>query len=142
MSDTLTRVLYVDDEPHIRTLAQLSLERVGGLVTCICDSGRSAVAAAPAFAPDLILLDVMMPDMDGPQTLTALRKVPSLVSTPVIFVTAKVQPQEMQRYSALGAVATISKPFAPLELPKRLQEIWSRLPSRGVVETAQLLAAS
>ena len=127
MPAELKRVLYVDDEPHIRTLAQLSLERVGGFETCICGSGAAAIEAAPGFAPDIILLDVMMPEMDGPQTLEALRTLPGLVDTPVVFVTAKVQPSEMLRYSALGALDTISKPFAPLELPKRLREIWSRV---------------
>jgi DNA-binding response OmpR family regulator len=123
---SLTRVIYVDDEPHIRALVQISLEKVGKFETLICESGDDAVALVPEFRPDLILLDVMMPGMDGPGTLAALRELPSLDRVPVVFLTAKANPAERQRLVELGAVDVITKPFPPLELPDRIRAIWSR----------------
>ncbi|MDH4230123.1 MAG: response regulator [Nitrospirota bacterium] len=120
----LQRVLYVEDEADIRTIARLSLEAVGGMTVCLCASGAEAVEAAVSFRPELILLDVMMPGMDGPTTLRALRAVPELASVPVAFMTAKVQPAELDNYRSMGAVDVITKPFDPMTLPDRLRAIW------------------
>lgn len=120
----LKKILYVEDEPDIRTIAKLALEAVGGFVVTVCPSGEDAVASAVAFAPDLILLDVMMPGMDGPSTLKALRELPGLESTPVVFMTAKVQPQEIALFRSLGAVDVIAKPFDPMTLAARVGDIW------------------
>ena len=80
------------------------------------------------FAPDLVLLDVMMPDMDGPATLRALRQLPGMAALPVVFMTAKVQPQEVAEYRARGALDVIAKPFDPMTLAAQVREIWARQP--------------
>src|ERR1700745_1505683 len=108
---TLTRIMYIDDEPDIRKVAKISLELVGGFTLCLCDSGREALGKAESFEPDLIVLDVMMPEMDGPTTLAALRESEAISSTPIIFMTAKAQAVEIERYRNLGAVGIFTKPF-------------------------------
>src|SRR5512135_223483 len=100
----LKRILYVEDEPDIQAVARLALEMVGGFTVEVCSSGQEALDKVAAFAPQLVLLDVMMPGMDGPATLAALRQIPSLSGLPVIFMTAKVQPGEVAHYKGLGAV--------------------------------------
>ena len=120
---TVQRVLYVEDEPDIREVARLALEAVGGFEVSTCASGREAVDAAPAFAPDVILLDVMMPGMDGPTTLRALRDLPEVAATPVIFMTAKVQANEVAAYLASGAAGVISKPFDPMTLSDEVRRL-------------------
>lgn len=121
----LKRILVVDDEADIRTIAHLSLTAVGGFTVELCGSGPEALQKAGSFAPDLILLDVMMPGMDGPTTLKGLRKIPSLTPTPVVFMTAKVQPQEIAQLMACGALDVLAKPFDPMALPDSLQRIWA-----------------
>ena len=121
---TLPRILYVEDEPDIQTVARTALEMVGGFEVKICSSGEEAVREAEAFAPDMILLDVMMPGMDGPSTLEALRKKASLADTPVAFMTAKVQPAEIAHYKSLGARDVITKPFDPMTLADQVKAIW------------------
>ena len=123
MSD-LNRILYVEDEADIRTVAQLALESVGGFQVMACPGGKEAVASAPQFAPDLIVLDVMMPGMDGPTTLAELRKLDGLEKTPVVFMTAKVQPPEIDFYKSLGAVEVIVKPFDPMALSDQVRAAW------------------
>lgn len=115
----------VDDEADIRTISHLSLTAVGGFTVEICNSGPEAIQKAEAFAPDLILLDVMMPGMDGPTTLKGLRALPSLSKTPIVFMTAKVQPQEIAQLVAYGALDVLAKPFDPMTLPASLQRIWA-----------------
>ncbi len=102
-SPTLNRILHVEDEPDIQEIARVSLETVGGFTVATCSSGREALDRAEEFEPDLLLLDVMMPDMDGPTTLGELRKLPGFGSTPTIFMTAKVQAHEIE--DALRSVA-------------------------------------
>ena len=121
---TLPRILYVEDEPDIQTVAKIALETVGGFEVKVCSSGQEALSAAEDFAPDMILLDVMMPGMDGPSTLEALRKKPSLAETPVAFMTAKVQPAEVEHYKSLGAREVIAKPFDPMTLADQVKAIW------------------
>ena len=122
----LSRILHVDDEPDIRNIAKLALEALGGFVLEVCASGADALEAARRFKPDLILLDVMMPGMDGPQTLCELRKVPETAEIPVVFVTAKATPRKFEEYRRLGAIDVIVKPFDPLALPEQLRRIWNR----------------
>lgn len=121
---TLKRILCVEDEPDIQAVARLALEMVGGFEVHVCSSGEEALRYTEAFAPDLILLDVMMPGMDGPSTLQALRRVPALAEVPVVFMTAKVQPSEIEHYKSLGARGVIAKPFDPMVLSDELQRIW------------------
>jgi CheY-like chemotaxis protein len=127
MTDSaLNRIMYVEDEPDIQAVAKLALEAVGGFDVLVCSSGEEALASVTSFAPDLILLDVMMPGMDGPSTLGALRELPAIRATPVIFMTAKVQPAEIAQYRALGALDVIAKPFDPMTLSQSISDIWKR----------------
>ena len=122
----LERVMHVEDDESIRAVAEIALTDVAGLELLSCDSGQSALAQAEAFAPQLILLDVMMPQMDGLQTLAALRQIPALEKTPVVFMTAKIQQAEKQRYLDAGAVGIIEKPFEPMELGEMLKRFFSK----------------
>ena len=124
MSKSLARILYVEDEPDIRAIAQMALEAVGGFTVIACASGSEALASAPGANADLLLLDVMMPGMDGPSTLKALRGLPATANTPVIFMTAKVQAAEVAQYRELGAIDVIHKPFDPMELAAQINRIW------------------
>ena len=126
MADKLTRVLYVEDEPDIQMVARLALEAVGGFTVEICSSGQEALERAPVFQPQLILLDVMMPVMDGPTTFKSLRDMPQFANTPVVFMTARVQPNEVEEYKKLGALDVIPKPFDPMKLSNQVQAIWER----------------
>src|SRR3954467_8662156 len=110
MTRALDKILYVEDDPDIQAIAVMVLDAISGFTVEPCSSGNEALKKAVAFNPDLILLDVMMPGMDGPETLQALRKLPELTHTPVVFMTAKVQPQEVEGYMALGAMGVIAKP--------------------------------
>lgn len=120
----LERILYVEDEPDIQAVAKLALEMVGGYQVKICSSGQEALDALGGFEPDLILLDVMMPGMDGPTTLQNLRANPVTAGIPVIFLTAKVQPSEVARFQTLGALNVIAKPFDPMTLAAEIRQIW------------------
>lgn len=126
MSGELRRLLYIEDEPDIQAVARLALEAVGGFTVEVCGSGEEALRRGPAFGPDLILLDVMMPGMDGPSTLQALRAIPALAATPAVFMTAKVQPAEIAHFKSLGALDVIAKPFDPMTLADEVRRIWAR----------------
>lgn len=120
----LQRIAYVEDDPDIQFIVRLALE-ASGLTVLACSSGREALEKTAAFKPDLLLLDVMMPGLDGPATLKAMRLMPALACVPVVFMTAKVQPQEVEQYKAMDALAVISKPFDPLTLAAQLRSLWS-----------------
>jgi CheY-like chemotaxis protein len=122
------RILIVDDEDDIREVAALSLETVAGYDVITASSGAAAVSIAAEQQPDAIVLDVMMPEMDGPTTFQKLRAQASTASIPVVFLTAKVQPSERARFSSLGAAAVLSKPFDPLTLASELADAlgWPR----------------
>lgn len=123
----LERVLYVDDEPDIREVVELSLGLNVDLEVHTCGSGETALQLAHDLRPDMILLDVMMPGLDGPTTLRKLREMPDTAHVPVVFMTAKAMPQEIERFLALGAVAVIPKPFDPLSLADQVANIWENL---------------
>ena len=127
---TLRRILFVEDDPDIQTVARMALEALGGFTVLACNSGVEALGKVDGFAPDLVLLDVMMPGMDGPTTLAALRRRATCRDVPVIFMTAKVQAQELAFYRELGAEEVIAKPFDPMVLAERVRTIWSGLSSR------------
>jgi len=110
------RVLYVDDERDIREVAALSLGLDGALEVKTCASGREALAIAASWKPALILLDVMMPEMDGPETLQRLKADEGTASVPVVFITAKTQAHEVAHFLAIGAEGVIPKPFDPMTL--------------------------
>lgn len=120
----LNKIIAVEDEADIRMVLEVALRDVAGFDLQVCSSGAQALELAPSFQPDLILLDVMMPDMDGPDTLEALRELPGTAGTPVIFLTAKVQSQEVQRFREIGAIGVIAKPFDPMGLAAEVRRIW------------------
>lgn len=121
---SLSKILLVDDDDNIRAIAEISLEDEYQ-VTAV-SSGAEALKMAQELAPDLILLDVMMPGMDGKSTFAKLQENPALASIPVIFMTAKVLNHEVDFYLGLGAAGVITKPFDPMTLSKNVQDIWSR----------------
>ena len=125
------RVLLVDDDDDIRSIGELALVEVGGMHTVVASSGPMALEVAARDRPDVVLLDVMMPGMDGPTTLRRLREQPETAAIPVVFVTAKVQRHEVQRYLDLGAIGVIGKPFDPMTLPDELRAIVARFRERG-----------
>jgi len=122
MTEQSVRVLYVEDEDDIRAVAQIALDGEG-FELIPCASGQEALDKAADVTPDVILLDVMMPGMDGPTTLTQLRNIPKLARTPAIFMTAKVQPSEIAQLKSLGALDVIAKPFDPMGLAEQLHSI-------------------
>lgn len=125
--DSLREILYVDDEPDIREIVQMALGLVPTLSVSAVDSGQRALESMQAKRPDLVLLDVMMPNMDGPTTLQQMRRQPALECIPVIFMTAKAMPQEVARFRSLGAAAVIAKPFDPMLLGEHVFAIWETL---------------
>ncbi len=120
--DENLRILYVEDDADIRLVAEMALEGEG-FELVICESGQEALNTAVDQKPDVLLLDVMMPGMDGPTTLQKLRELPHLVTTPVIFMTAKVQSEEVAQYKSMGAIGVISKPFDPMTLAEQIRSL-------------------
>lgn len=122
----LQKIIYAEDEPGIQAIARVCLERVGGFTLCICDSGVQLLEECAAFGPDLILLDVMMPDLDGPQTLARLRQDSETRDIPVLFITAKSQKAEIEQLMGLGAIGVLQKPFDPMTLADQIRQAWTR----------------
>jgi CheY-like chemotaxis protein len=116
----IARILLVDDDPDIREITQITLTDVGGWQTQVAASGAEAIALARSDPPDLILLDVMMPEMDGLETLRLLRSHAETRHIPIVFLTAKVQSADIERYLELGALGVIKKPFDPMTLPEQV----------------------
>ena len=139
--EKLQRVLVIDDEPDILAVISITLRARGGFEVELCRSGGEALDVARRFAPDLILLDVMMPGVDGPATLRALRDDPKTAATPVVFLTAKTMKHDTERFLALGAAAVIAKPFDQRTLANELTQIARRALSRASEETDPELAA-
>jgi CheY-like chemotaxis protein len=125
--DSLRHILYVDDEPDIREIVQFALGLVPQFTISTANSGAHALQSMHDRPPDLVLLDVMMPTMDGPTTLQRMRGIPALQAIPVIFMTAKAMPQEVARFRSLGAVAVIAKPFDPMLLAEHIFGVWEEL---------------
>jgi DNA-binding response OmpR family regulator len=124
MIERLDRILVVEDEEDIQAVLQMSLEDLGGYHVDLCGSGAEAVVYASTVHPDLILLDVMMPDLDGPATLQALRAIPALMRTPVIFITAQKRRMPPYDLSDLHVLGMIEKPFQPRRLLAHIAELW------------------
>jgi two-component system OmpR family response regulator len=136
MPSALNRISYVEDEPDIRSIAAFALTQLGGFTVDLCDSGQQAIEKMPAFAPDIILLDVMMPVMDGIEAFKRLTELPALRATPVVFMTAKAMPQEISSYLSMGAADVIAKPFDPITLPNQLRTIWDRIQQESAAAVA------
>lgn len=125
MSNPL-KILHVEDDADILEVAKLALEMVGGFNVLQCSSGSNALARAADFAPDLFLLDMMMPEMSGEQLLTKLREDPQFDDIPVIFMTARAQASEVDALKGLGAVDVIVKPFDPVTLSDQINQVMSK----------------
>lgn len=118
----MRRILVIDNEPYIQEVTQISLETVAGWEVLTAGSGKEGLVVAAREQPDAILLDVMMPDMDGPTTFQQLQNNPSTRQIPVILLTAKVQDSDRRRYETMGMTTTIAKPFDPLQLARQVTE--------------------
>src|SRR5579875_3529207 len=112
----MRRILIIDDEEDIREVAALSLETVAGWEVVTAGSGSAGISKARTIKPDAILLDVMMPGMDGPTTFQEMKTIPEIAGIPVILLTAKVQAADQKRFSDLGVARVMFKPFDPLTL--------------------------
>ena len=119
-------ILYVEDDPDIQAIAKMSLEAVGGFGVQACDGGAQALEQAGKAMPELLILDVMMPGMDGPSTLEAIRKLPGGVAVPAIFMTAKVTAAEVATLHKPGVIGVIPKPFDPMSLPDTVRSLWNK----------------
>jgi two-component system, OmpR family, response regulator len=126
MTRPLKRIMLVEDDPDILLITRLSLEVGGGYEVRVCASGAGAVQSAAAYRPDLILLDVMMPGMDGLATMDALRKLPETAATPTVFFTANTQEQVRQDLLRRGALGVITKPIEPNALVEQVRALWQR----------------
>ena len=126
----INNILLVDDEPNIRLIAQTSLQALTDWNVALAENGTEAIKSVQTLKPDLVLLDMMMPDMDGPTTLTKLREIDGMADIPVIFMTAKVQNHELEDYLKMSAAGVISKPFDPMKLPDDVKEILARLEAK------------
>lgn len=120
------RIVHVEDDADIREIALIALEVVGGLQVVQFASGQEALSGASAACPDLFLLDVMMPGMNGEETLSALRAIPEFSKTPAIFMTAKAQQSDVRKFIEAGALDVIVKPFDPMQLANQIVAIWSK----------------
>ena len=126
MAEELKKVLYVDDDEIVNEVVTMVLKDVGNFEVMSCSSGKEAIDKVESYAPQLILLDVMMPEMDGVETFQRLQDIPESRGIPCIFLTAKTQSHEQDEYREIGAVGVISKPFDPAMLCKDINEIWSK----------------
>jgi two-component system OmpR family response regulator len=124
----LNRICYVEDDEDIQKIVRLTLERVGKMTVEVVGDPLQAIDAIKAFKPELVMLDWMMPGMDGPTLFRKMKEVPEVSGLPVVFITAKASQRELDELRALGAAGTISKPFSPRDLPDQLRAIWKGLP--------------
>lgn len=130
MTVPLSHILYAEDEPMVREIGLYALREIGGLNVEVCESGDQVLEAAIASRPEIILLDVLMPGLDGPDVLKDLQLNPETRAIPVVFVTAKTKPAEVKELMQAGAVDIVEKPFDPLTLSTEVQAIWDRYNAR------------
>lgn len=126
MTAELKKILYVEDEPDIRDIAKLVLENVGGFDVLAADGGQEALSKIDDFQPDMILLDAMMPGMDGPETLVEIRKTDNFKNTPIAFLTAKLMESDISGFLEMGAIGVIAKPFDPMGLSDQVKDLWAK----------------
>lgn len=128
MPDTpLSKILYVEDDEDIQRIVRMSLERIGKMQVEIIGDSTAAISAILAFRPDMILLDWMMPVIDGPTLFRKIQELPELNGVPVVFITAKASQRELDELRKMGAAGVLSKPFSPKDLPEQLRSIWHAL---------------
>lgn len=124
--EELKRIMHVDDDESIRMITSVTLESVGNLEVASCESGFEAQEKFAEFQPQALLLDVMMPELDGPGTLEALKQQADLNDVLVVFMTAKVQKEEVDHLREIGGFDVIEKPFDPMALAEKIQSCWVR----------------
>jgi CheY-like chemotaxis protein len=124
----LNRICYVEDDEDIQRIVRMSLERVGKMTVTVVSDPTQAIAVINEFRPDLVMLDWMMPVLDGPALFRQMKLRPETSALPVVFITAKASQRDLDELKSLGAAGTISKPFSPKDLPEQLRAIWAALP--------------
>jgi two-component system OmpR family response regulator len=123
-SKSLQRILLADDEPDILEISRIALKTVGGYEVAVCDSGAGFLKLLPEFNPDLVIIDALMPDMNGLEVLSRMRAADGFGDTPAVFLTGLVLDRDLRDLRASGAAAVITKPFDPMKLPQRIDDIW------------------
>ncbi|HEX6297141.1 MAG TPA: response regulator [Burkholderiales bacterium] len=124
----LNRICYVEDDEDIQRIVRMSLERVGKMTVEVVGDPTKAIEAMTGFHPDLVMLDWMMPAMDGPTLFREMKLRQETQALPVVFITAKAAQRDLDELMKMGAAGTISKPFNPKDLPDQLRAIWAKLP--------------
>ncbi|HTP60728.1 MAG TPA: response regulator [Burkholderiales bacterium] len=124
----LNRICYVEDDEDIQRIVRMSLEKVGKMTVEVVGDPLVAIERIAAFKPDLVMLDWMMPGMDGPELFKKMKTNPDTKALPVVFITAKASQRELEELRRMGALGTISKPFSPRDLPEQLRALWATLP--------------
>lgn len=124
----LIRICYVEDDEDIQRIVRMSLEKIGKMTVEVVSDPMTAIERMIAFKPDLVMLDWMMPGMDGPTLFRRMQETPGIKSLPVVFITAKASQRELDELRSLGALGTISKPFSPKDLPEQLKALWNSWP--------------
>jgi len=124
----LQKICYVEDDEDIQRIVRMSLERVGKMTVEVVTDSLKAMDVMLAFKPDLVMLDWMMPGMDGPALFRKMKTDPVLGALPVVFITAKATQRDTDELLKLGAAGVLSKPFSPKDLPDQLRAVWSKLP--------------
>lgn len=124
----LNRICYVEDDEDIQRIVRMSLEKVGKMTVAVVTDPTRAIETISEFRPDLVMLDWMMPVMDGPTLFKQMKLRPELSGLPVVFITARASQRDLDELKTLGAAGTISKPFSPKDLPDQLRAIWAALP--------------
>lgn len=127
MNSPLTKILCIDDDTDILEIVKVSLEVFGGYELLTCSRGSDGISQAATWQPDLIITDVMMPELDGIQTFQLLRENPATAKIPVFFMTARVESSQLTEYRALGAASVIEKPFDVTQLAAQIGDAWQRL---------------
>lgn len=120
----LKNIICIDDEADILELIKLTLETVGGYNVTVFQDSVSAVDCIEGYSPDMILIDGMMPHLNGIETMAAIRKIAKFEATPIVFMTARIQPKEQKEYLDKGAIGIIPKPFDPMELSEQIEKLW------------------
>lgn len=121
----LKKILYAEDEPDVQTIVELTVQTMSDYEIKVCNNGKKLLECVEEYSPDLILLDVMMPEMDGPTTFKNLQANENTKKIPVIFMTAKAQVHEIEIFKELGALGIITKPFDPMDLCNEIEQIWN-----------------
>lgn len=138
MPKALKRILYAEDEEDIKAIAEIALVDIANFELTHCRNGLEVLSIAKNIIPDLLLFDVMMPEMDGPTTLRALRKLPEYKNIPAIFMTAKIQPNEVQLYKSMGVIEVIAKPFDPMKLSDQIQKAWEKFNATDALNSGMM----